>query len=94
MLRTLITAVTTLMLTASLAQAQTAAPAPAPAAAPAAARAPISTTKVEGTDNVYIFRNGFHQSIFVVTSEGVIATDPGPTADPPEARPTWMRSGR
>jgi glyoxylase-like metal-dependent hydrolase (beta-lactamase superfamily II) len=31
---------------------------------------------VDGTDNVYIFRNGNHQSIFVVTSEGVIATDP------------------
>jgi hypothetical protein len=31
---------------------------------------------VEGTDNVYIFRNGNHQSIFVVTKEGVIATDP------------------
>ena len=39
-------------------------------------RPPIETTKVEGTDNVYIFRNGNHQSMFVVTSEGVIATDP------------------
>jgi len=39
-------------------------------------RPQIQTTKVEGTDNVYIFRNGNHQSIFVVTSEGVIATDP------------------
>ena len=37
---------------------------------------PIETTKVEGTDNVYIFRNGNHQAMFVVTSEGVIATDP------------------
>ncbi|CAD5372200.1 MBL fold metallo-hydrolase [Rubrivivax sp. A210] len=54
------------------AQAQTA----APAAAPTPPRAPISTTLVEGTDNVYIFRNGFHQSIFVVTRDGVIATDP------------------
>jgi glyoxylase-like metal-dependent hydrolase (beta-lactamase superfamily II) len=36
----------------------------------------IETTKVEGTDNVYIFRHGNHQSIFVVTPEGVIATDP------------------
>ncbi|HKU46997.1 MAG TPA: MBL fold metallo-hydrolase, partial [Burkholderiales bacterium] len=34
------------------------------------------TTKVEGTDNVYIFRYGGHQSMFVTTSEGVIATDP------------------
>ncbi len=46
-------------------------------AAPAAAqRAPIQTTKVEGTDNVYIFRNVGHQAMFVVTPEGVIATDP------------------
>jgi glyoxylase-like metal-dependent hydrolase (beta-lactamase superfamily II) len=36
----------------------------------------IQTTKVEGTDNVYIFRHGGHQSMFIVTSEGVIATDP------------------
>ena len=48
-----------------------------PAAAPAApARPPIETKKVDGTENVYIFRNGNHQSIFIVTSEGVIATDP------------------
>lgn len=40
------------------------------------ARPPIQTTKVDGTDNVYIFRNGNHQSMFVVTDEGVIATDP------------------
>lgn len=50
--------------------------APLPAAAQQAARPPFATTKVEGTDNVYIFRNGFHQAMFVVTSEGVIATDP------------------
>src|SRR5438034_9209091 len=37
---------------------------------------PYATTKVEGTDNVYIFRAGNHQSMFVVTSAGVIATDP------------------
>jgi glyoxylase-like metal-dependent hydrolase (beta-lactamase superfamily II) len=37
---------------------------------------PFATTKVDGTDNVYIFRNGGHQSMFVVTSAGVIATDP------------------
>ena len=36
----------------------------------------FATTKVEGTDNVYIFRNGNHQSMFVVTKDGVIATDP------------------
>jgi len=39
-------------------------------------RPPIATTKVEGPDNVYIFRNVNHQAMFVVTSEGVIATDP------------------
>jgi glyoxylase-like metal-dependent hydrolase (beta-lactamase superfamily II) len=37
---------------------------------------PFATTKVDGTNNVYIFRNGGHQSMFVVTSAGVIATDP------------------
>ena len=41
-----------------------------------AQRPTIETRKVEGTDNVYIFRHGNHQSMFVVTSEGVIATDP------------------
>jgi glyoxylase-like metal-dependent hydrolase (beta-lactamase superfamily II) len=49
------------------------------AALPAAAqqaRPAIQTTKVDGTDNVYIFRNGNHQAMFIVTSEGVIATDP------------------
>src|ERR671910_2759318 len=34
------------------------------------------TTKVEGTDNVYVFRYGGHQAMFVVTKDGVIATDP------------------
>ena len=48
-------------------------------ALPALAQAPrpqIQTTKVEGTDGVYIFRNGGHQSMFIVTNDGVIATDP------------------
>ena len=46
-------------------------------APPAAAqRPPFATTKVEGTDNVYIFRFGGHQSMFIVTKDGVIATDP------------------
>src|SRR6266576_6683709 len=46
--------------------------------APVAAqqRPPIETTKVEGTDNVYIFRNQNHQAMFIVTRDGVIATDP------------------
>ena len=41
-----------------------------------AARPQIETKKVDGTDNVYIFRNGGHQSMFIVTPAGVIATDP------------------
>lgn len=41
-----------------------------------AQQAPFATTKVEGTDNVYVFRAGNHQSMFVVTKAGVIATDP------------------
>ena len=41
------------------------------------AQAPtFATTKVEGTDNVYIFRYQNHQAMFVVTPAGVIATDP------------------
>ena len=43
---------------------------------PPAQRPQIETKKVEGTDNVYIFRNGNHQSMFIVTNDGVIATDP------------------
>ena len=43
----------------------------------AAQNAPAtSTKKVDGTDNVYIFRYGNHQAMFVVTPQGVIATDP------------------
>jgi len=37
---------------------------------------PYATTKVDGTQNVYIFRFGGHQSMFIVTPQGVIATDP------------------
>jgi glyoxylase-like metal-dependent hydrolase (beta-lactamase superfamily II) len=36
----------------------------------------FATTKVDGTDNVYIFRYVGHQSMFIVTPEGVIVTDP------------------
>ena len=36
----------------------------------------FATTKVEGTDNVYVFRYRNSQAMFVVTSAGVIATDP------------------
>ncbi len=35
---------------------------------------PFETRKI--TDSVYIFRFGGHQSVFVVTPDGVIATDP------------------
>jgi glyoxylase-like metal-dependent hydrolase (beta-lactamase superfamily II) len=76
----------TLLLLAALsiltlsAHAQTPAePAAAPAAAsPAPAPKPpvFETKKIEGTDNVYAFRYQNSQSIFVVTSDGVIATDP------------------
>ncbi|MGH9256513.1 MAG: MBL fold metallo-hydrolase [Vicinamibacterales bacterium] len=45
-------------------------------AAPAAQGPQIETTKVQGTDNVYTFRNQNSQSMFIVTSEGVIVTDP------------------
>jgi glyoxylase-like metal-dependent hydrolase (beta-lactamase superfamily II) len=56
------------------------APPPPPPAAPAAPAplAPVSpahsTTKV--AENVYVFRFGGHQAMFVVTPAGVIATDP------------------
>src|SRR5262245_18912447 len=46
-----------------------------PAASPPAPP-PFATSKVEGTDNVYVFRYQGHQSMFVVTPDGVIATDP------------------
>jgi glyoxylase-like metal-dependent hydrolase (beta-lactamase superfamily II) len=60
---------------AGLAQAPTTPAQPAtPAAQPA--RPTFETTKVEGTDNVYIFRYENRQAMFVVTGDGVIATDP------------------
>src|SRR3954462_5870250 len=55
-----------LITTALTATAQAQAPAPPP----------FATTKVEGTENVYIFRFGGHQSMFIVTPQGVSATDP------------------
>jgi glyoxylase-like metal-dependent hydrolase (beta-lactamase superfamily II) len=51
----------------------------AAAALPARAQTPpplFSTTKVDGTDGVYIFRYQGHQAMFIVTPQGVIATDP------------------
>jgi glyoxylase-like metal-dependent hydrolase (beta-lactamase superfamily II) len=49
---------------------------PAAPAGPAPSAPLFATTKVEGTENVYIFRYQNHQSMFVVTPQGVIATDP------------------
>jgi glyoxylase-like metal-dependent hydrolase (beta-lactamase superfamily II) len=49
----------------------------------------FQTTKVEGTDNVYVFRYGGHQSMFVVTKDGVIATDPI-SYGRPEAAKTYI----
>ncbi len=46
------------------------------ALAQTAQRPVYATTKVDGTDNVYIFRYENHQAMFVVTKAGVIATDP------------------
>src|ERR1051325_11082564 len=51
-------------------------------AAAQAQRPQIETKKVDGTEGVYIFRNGNHQSMFIVTKDGVIATDPVPCGRP------------
>jgi glyoxylase-like metal-dependent hydrolase (beta-lactamase superfamily II) len=69
------------LLVASAVSAALLAAAPASAQTQPATTAPptpptFATSKVEGTDNVYIFRYQGHQSMFVVTSDGVIATDP------------------
>jgi glyoxylase-like metal-dependent hydrolase (beta-lactamase superfamily II) len=62
---------------AALAATLTALSQPAwPQGASTTAPAPYETKKVDGTDNVYIFRYGAVQSMFVVTPAGVIATDP------------------
>jgi glyoxylase-like metal-dependent hydrolase (beta-lactamase superfamily II) len=63
-------------LTLILLAAAAAAASSAPAHAQTASRPTFATTKVEGTDNVYIFRYMNHQAMFVVTPAGVIATDP------------------
>jgi glyoxylase-like metal-dependent hydrolase (beta-lactamase superfamily II) len=47
-----------------------------PVLAQATTQPTFATRKVDGTDNVYIFRYMGHQSMFVVTPKGVIATDP------------------
>ena len=43
---------------------------------PAAQAPQIETRKVDGTEGVYTFRNQNSQAMFIVTSDGVIATDP------------------
>ena len=53
-----------------------------PALAQQPARPQIETKKVDGTENVYTFRNGNHQAMFIVTKDGVIATDPVSYARP------------
>src|ERR1700737_3300524 len=60
-------------------------PAEPPAAAPAPAEKPptFETKKVDGTDNVYIFRYANHQAMFIVTPAGVITTDPIGYGHPP-----------
>ncbi len=78
----------------TLAQTQAPAPGqPTSAAQPPAAQAPtpaqpplFATTKVDGTDNVYIFRYQNHQAMFIVTPAGVIATDPISYGRPQAAR--------
>jgi glyoxylase-like metal-dependent hydrolase (beta-lactamase superfamily II) len=46
--------------------------------APAAAQGQpmFATRKIDGIDNVYLFRYQGHQAMFIVTPAGVIATDP------------------
>jgi glyoxylase-like metal-dependent hydrolase (beta-lactamase superfamily II) len=62
---------------AALAVAATVPMASSVAQAPPAAERPVfATTKIEGTNNVYLYRHQNHQSMFVVTKAGVIATDP------------------
>jgi glyoxylase-like metal-dependent hydrolase (beta-lactamase superfamily II) len=57
----------------------------------AAAPPPFATRKL--SDTVYLFRYGGHQSIFVVTPDGVIATDPIGYLRPPAVR-TYIDENR
>ena len=79
MLRTRFTAITAALIGSALA---------APAQAQQPNPPPFATTKV--SENVYIFRYGGHQSMFIVTTAGVIATDPISERHP--AKPTSKRS--
>ena len=51
-----------------------------------AERPAIATTKVDGTEGVYIFRNVNHQAMFVVTNDGVLLT---PINDGIPTRKVW-----
>ena len=57
--------------------------------APAAKRPTFETTKVDGTEGVYVFRYGNRQSMFIATSAGVIATDPAGYGTP-ESVPAYI----
>jgi glyoxylase-like metal-dependent hydrolase (beta-lactamase superfamily II) len=70
------TLISAAFISAASAQEQQPQPPQQPPAAAPAAPPPFATTKVAGTENVYIFRYGGHQSMFIVTPAGVIATDP------------------
>ena len=56
---------------------------------PALAQQPPLFETKRITDNVYLFRYGGHQSMFVVTPDGVIATDPIAQRRP-EAATTYL----
>ena len=62
-------------------------------AAPAAKPPVIATTKVDGTDNVYTFTHSNRVSMFIVTSAGVIATDPAGYGAPQRV-PTYLEEIR
>src|SRR5882762_9501906 len=76
MTRAFLASLSTLVFTAVAGPAWSQAPGGQPAAPAGQSRPQIETKKVDGTDNVYIFRNGNHQAMFIVTKDGVIATDP------------------
>jgi glyoxylase-like metal-dependent hydrolase (beta-lactamase superfamily II) len=72
--RNILLAGTTLAATSAISAATPTRVAQAQQPAPTSAPPPTATTKV--ADNVYIFRYGGHQAMFIVTPAGVIATDP------------------
>jgi glyoxylase-like metal-dependent hydrolase (beta-lactamase superfamily II) len=77
MLRISYAAMTAVLIGSALfASVQAQQPAPPSAAPPPTSAAPPPTATTKVADNVYIFRYGGHQSMFIVTPAGVIATDP------------------